>query len=109
MKKNLQLNGLAMINGARGSKAINATPAPNALAKYSKIGSRHSPYVNKTGNRNQSSSVLRSGNANTDSEMYNQASIHARPGPTGIGLGSQNVGSSIRREKEKAVLKEVET
>ena len=109
MKRNLQLNGLAMMAGQRASKALNATPAPNALAKYSKIGNRNSPYVNKAGQRNQSNSVMRSGNANTDSEIYNQPSIHARPGPTGIGQGSNNVGSTIRREKEMAVLKEVET
>jgi len=114
MKKNLQINGLAALAGSRGSKALNASPAPNALLKYSKITNRHSPYINKASQRNQSNSVMRTnGNANTDSEIYAAnatPSIHARPGPTGIGMGSQNV-SSIRnqREKEKAVLKEVET
>ena len=56
-----------------------------------------------------------SGNtANTDSELY-APSIHARPGPTAIGSGSRNASISLaqrqqeRREKEKAVLKEVES
>jgi hypothetical protein len=64
--------------------------------------------------RDRSSKLLNVGIANTDSELY-APSIHARQGPTAIGSGSRNASISLaqrqleRREKEKAVLKEVET
>ena len=39
------------------------------------------------------------GASNTDSELYGNAggltSIHARPGPTGIGQGSHNASRSL--------------
>jgi hypothetical protein len=89
--------------------------------KYSKYGNRQSPYISKNpGNvvamqRDRSSKLLlNTGVANTDSELY-APSIHARQGPTAIGSGTRNVPVSLqqrqqeRREKEKAVLKEVET
>ena len=64
--------------------------------------------------RDRSSKLLNVGIANTDSELY-APSIHARQGPTAIGSGSRNASIGLaqrqleRREKEKAVLKEVET
>jgi hypothetical protein len=64
--------------------------------------------------RDRSSKLLNVGIANTDSEL-NAPSIHARQGPTAIGSGSRNASIGLaqrqleRREKEKAVLKEVET
>lgn len=89
------------------------------MNKYSKYGNnRQSPYISKglAGQRDRSSKLLNTGAtaANTDSELY-APSIHARNGPTAIGSGSRNVSISLaqrqqeRREKEKAVLKEVET
>ena len=86
------------------------------MSKYSKLGNRQSPYINKAGVRNNS--VLRSKeNAKTDSELYQgqTKSIHHRSGPTGIGGGSRNASLTLaqrqqqRREQEKAVLEEVES
>ena len=52
------------------------------------------------------------GASNTDSELYGNGGIGSlhRQGNTGIGGGSQSlaVRQAERREKEKAVLKEVE-
>ena len=73
--------------------------------------------MNKPGYRNQNSgSVLRNdrGLPATDSEIYAQAAgpNHARPGPTGIGIGSKNVSLVARqhdkRQKDQAVMMEVE-
>jgi hypothetical protein len=112
MKKNLQNNGLQIL-GNQG-RVVN---------KYSKYGNRQSPYISKNPaganvvamQRDRSSKLLlNTGVANTDSELY-APSIHARQGPTAIGSGSRNAPVSLqqrqqeRREKEKAVLKEVET
>ena len=72
---------------------------------------RQSPYRNQAGVRNQSNSILRNqGQANTDSEIYSSnqpQSIHARPGPTGIGKGTKNAVE--RREQEKLAILEVES
>lgn len=96
MKKNLQANGL-FITGA-GAGVNRGRGGQYSLQKYSKVINRQNPYTNKAGLRNGSSSVLRGvGAPNTDSELYSNGvhGIRARPGPTGIGLGSKNVGKPI--------------
>lgn len=119
MKKNLQYNGLQITGQSRGGIQANIP-----MNKYSKFGSnnaRQSPYLSKAGARKGSSSNLRgTGASNTDSELYGNGGgiqpLHARPGQqSNIGIGSRNASISLaqrqqeRRDKEKAVLKEVES
>ena len=77
------------------------------MNKYSKYGNNHrqSPYINKNGLRKGSSSNIRgTGASNTDSELYGNGpghlnTIHSRPGPTNIGVGSRNASISLAQRQ----------
>ena len=68
MKQHFQNNGLAIAN----NKANNGGGSYNrgGYRAFQYAGNRKSPYVNKAGNRNQSSGLRVAGASNTDSELY---------------------------------------
>ena len=123
MKKNLQQVGLHISGHGQGNgnsrRGANAAHS-QSNQKYAKLGSRVSPYVKPIGS-SQHAGAKAAGNgttANTDSELYGgkTTALHVRQGGnSGIGSGSRNVSVSLaqrqqeRREKERAVLKEVES
>jgi len=123
MKKNFQQVGLHISSQGHANgnqrRAGHGSLSHNNQ-KYSKFGTRVSPYIKQSGNSQNPGVKIQSGGntANTDSELYGGKStaLHVRQGAnSGIGSGSRNVSVSLaqrqqeRRDKERAVLKEVET